>query len=276
MIAELMNGLAKLEQDDEFKPYYARPSLAGPERCIRQLTYKAMNVQPAPLPGRSLLTMNDSSWHEELTFDWIAKSVYQVHSRQMAVEIPAPGINLSGFYCSICAKPVEPELIHGHIDGLLTDPIQRDALLEHKALNRFGCQRIESGVVPMDYFTQACLYSAGLQRVQPALTTILLLIKNKDTAQYLEYEMTYREATDQLIVHRLIISYGDLPAQTRDMELVIESPVAKALEKFRLVEESSARHELPSRPFPLNTTFPCGYCPFEGPCWASYEEEFEN
>lgn|SRR5574341_500245 len=275
MLADLLNGLAKLEQDDEFRPYYARPSLAGPERCMRRLVYQAMHVQPAPLPGRALLTMDDSSWHEELTFDWIAKSVFQVHSRQMAVDIPAPGVNHAGHWCRLCKRQIEAEIIHGHIDGLLTDPLGRDTLVEHKALSFYGCHRIENGELPLDYFTQACLYSAGLQRIQPALKAVLVLIKNKNTAQYLEYELTYDAETDRATIHRLTMSRGDLPAETRPMELTLDRPVLSAMEKFRAVQAAAEVQALPARPFALGTPFPCGYCVFEVTCWAGYEEEFE-
>ena len=97
----------------------------------------------------------------------------------------------------------------------------------------------------------------------------------KITAQYLEYELTYDATTDQAIVHRLTMSHGDLPAEVREVELILDRPVLAAIEKFRLVQAMAETREIPPRPFELGTTFPCGYCAFEETCWAGYEEEFE-
>lgn len=233
-------------------------------------------MTPKPIPGRGLLVFDDSSWHEELTKDLLRRSVYQIHSEQMPVEIPAPGLNLKGYACETCGLTVPPETLHGHLDWVQTDPLMRDTLVEHKALNHFGCERLEKGGVPWDYLTQTCFYSAGLQRVNPDLRDAVLCIKNKNTAKYLEYTIRYDATTDEGEVRELIVSCGDAPAERTALNLPLHHPVADALDKFRLVELSRAETKLPDRPFEIGTTFPCGYCVYQGPCWEGYEREFES
>ena len=85
MLADLIPKLAVMGAKPE-QPYRPRPSSAGPERCIRQMVFHGLKIPRDPLPGRALLFFDDSSWHEELTADWLRTSAYKVHSEQMEVE----------------------------------------------------------------------------------------------------------------------------------------------------------------------------------------------
>lgn len=275
MIADIANQLALASDDSPTRTYRPRPSLAGPERCIRQLAYHALGVTPTPIPGRGLIVFDDSSWHEELTKDLLRRSVYHIHSEQMAVDIPAPGLNPLSYTCEACGRAVPPETLHGHLDWVQTDPLFRDTLVEHKALNHFGFERIEKGALPIDYLVQTCCYSAGLQRVQPGLQDAVLCIKNKNTAKYLELTLTYDARTDEATVHDLIVSCGDAPAERTALNHTLSAPVGQALAKFREVEVYRSEQRVPARPFEIGTTFPCGYCVFQGPCWEGFEREFE-
>ena len=277
MLAEFVNALAKTYQSDEAQPYYARPSMAGPDRCIRALTYQALGVKAEYFPGRAIMAMDDSSWHEELTIQWMERSVLKVHSRQMPVDIPAPGINPYGFWCSVCKKNIPAEMIHGHIDWIIQPPTGFEVLAEHKALSHFQCQKIETGedgYLPMDNIVQTCIYSKGLQLVQPNLSRIVLIIKNKNTAQFIELEGDYNAETDTLLIERKIISRGDAPAEIVQMMTVIERPVSNAFDKFREVQRYAGLKTLPVRPFSYDTDFPCGYCRWGKLCWSTFYEEF--
>jgi hypothetical protein len=164
MIADIIPKLAEFEREDyKYKP---RPSNAGPERRIRQMVYHDLEVLKEPLPGRALLVFDDSSWHEELTADWIRKSAYKLHSEQMQVDLVSQGIKL-----------------RGRIDYLITCLAGDDFLLEHKAISHFSLQHYLEGELPTNYLTQMCIYMRALQQIQPELTAELLLVKN--TAQYL-------------------------------------------------------------------------------------------
>src|SRR3990167_403476 len=248
MLADLLPKIAAETQEPR-QPYYPRPSLAGPERCIRALTYDALKTPAATLAGRALLIFDDSRWHEELTADWIRKSAYRFHSEQMRVE-----------------TPVGP----GKIDGIITDLLKVDRLLEHKAINHFSFERIWKGQWPLDNLTQTVLYLVGLQQVNPDITEALLLIKNKNTAQYIELLCRYDVMTDTLTVVDVVRSDGERQTPGFVMERVTQS----AVEKFAFVEQHRAANTLPARPFEYGTEFPCGYCPWKEHCWEGYQAEF--
>lgn len=280
MLADILGGIAKQERPASPSRYYARPSFAGPERCLRQLVYMAHGVDGASRPGRATLTLDDSSWHEELTADWTAKSLYQVHSRQMPVEIPAPGLNPYSVQCESCstirgtATPIPPGVLHGHLDWIVTDPLGRDTIVEHKAINRYGFDRCLKGMVPLDYITQGCLYLRGARRLQPQITGVLILIKCKDTARYLEYQVAYDDASDTATVERMVQSHGDAPAIETLIGMVLPAITGTAIARLLSVQAYQHDGTLPARPYELGTDFPCGYCPFEGPCWEGYAREF--
>ena len=101
MLADILHKLSTEEEH----PYYPRPSLAGPERCVRQLVYQGLGMPKEPLPGRTYHVFDDGTFHEELTADWIRKSAFQIHSQQMGVDCGTEqGIHLQG-----------------SIDGVITD-----------------------------------------------------------------------------------------------------------------------------------------------------------
>ncbi len=84
MIAEVILKVAGFEKEDY--PYRPRPSCAGPERCLRSLCYWAQGYKRKKPSDRFYAVMDDSSWHEELTLDFLRKSSFKVHSEQMVVE----------------------------------------------------------------------------------------------------------------------------------------------------------------------------------------------
>ena len=271
MLADLLPQVAA-ETQAARHPYRPRPSLAGPERCLRALTYDAFGTPAATLAGRALLIFDDSSWHEELTADWIQRTAYQLHSRQMPVEIPNmfPWLVGQSCVCSQCAHTIHAEHLHGHIDGIFTDLLRVDRLLEHKAINHFAFDRIWKGQWPLDNLTQTALYCAGVQQVNPDITEALLLIKNKNTAQYIELLCRYDVMTDTLTVVDVVRSDGERQTPGFVMERVTQS----AVEKFAFVEQHRAANTLPARPFEYGTEFPCGYCPWKEHCWEGYQAEF--
>lgn len=272
MFAELINAVAKLSQDEDRGPYRSRPSMAGPEKCIRSMVYAAVGAKAKPFPGRSILTMNDSSWHEELTFDWASQTVLNVHSRQMPVDIPVSGLNPEGFYCSVCEQEIAPGLLHGHLDAIVQDPLGRDWMWEHKAFTEIGYSRLEKEL-PLDNLAQSACYSRGVQLLQPGLDRVLLTVKNKNHAQYMDFECTYEMEADVMVVHKRIRSNGDLPAIVETLNHRIEGIFAATVAKFMEVDRYAAKKTLPKRPYPFGTNFPCGWCLYAGMCWEGYEGE---
>ena len=250
MIADLIPKIAEFDQEAraEKKIYYPRPSLAGPDRCIRQMVYWGLGFEGKPLPGRTLVIFDDSSFHEELTLDWIRKSAFAVHSEQMEVD---------------CAAPMRK----GHIDALIQDMLSNDWLLEHKAINHFTFMRYWNGEVPMDYLAQTCIYDNALRKVAARLAGDVLLIKNKNTAAYLEFIVELQD--DDYVCVRRTNSLGE----TRPMDLKLDSIVKDCCDKFFSVEDYMAQKRLPKRPYEVDD-WHCSYCAYGETCWGDYQKDF--
>lgn len=250
MLAEILPKIAaELREPDH--DYYPRPSIAGPDRCLRSLVYWANGTPRAPLPGRAVMVFDDSSWHEELTADWLRRTAFKLHSQQMAVETPVG---------------------KGHIDGIVTDLLGVDRLYEHKALNHFSFERIWNGEPPRDYLTQCALYMHGLQRINPELAEGLLLVKSKNTSAYLETRFRYAMATDELELLEMVRSDG----RVKQMGGLYPRITTSAVDRFAVVGKFVEDGTLPMRPYDFGTDYPCGYCSWERTCWEGYEDEFRQ
>lgn len=254
MLADLIPKLAAMDQAEDHA-YYPRPSLASPAtpddpgRCVRAMVYHRLGVRPAPWPGRFLLVLDDSSWHEELTLDWLAKSAHTIHSRQMPVDLALPRPIGPGGYCHFCKRPIANTLLHGHIDALFTDLVQRCRLLEHKAVSMYAFDDMLAGTPSLDHLTQGCIYMAALQRVHPDLGECVLLVKNKNSSAYLEFRFTYHADSDRCHVFEMTASEGI----HRALDLTFDGLLARALEKFEAVESYAASHTLPVRPYRMDS-----------------------
>jgi hypothetical protein len=256
MLADLIPKLAGFEAEKQ-RPYKPRPSSAGPmnakdidTRCLRSMVYHRSGCPAAPLPDRAILTMDDSSWHEELTMDWLRKSTYKVHSEQMLIE---------------CHGRT------GKLDFLVTDPVGKDYLVEHKAINHFSFERTWKGEIPWDYVHQFCDYSYGAQSLNPGLTDGFILLKNKNTAQYVEIALTYDKANDKCTILNRVRSTGEKATVNFPIPYKV---VEESNKKFAAVEMHFQNKTLPLRPFDYDH-WRCSYCPWNQTCYAGYEEEFE-
>jgi len=250
MLADIITKIAFGEQESDHG-FYPRPSIAGPERCLRSMVYWAMGTPPQPFPGRTMLVFSDGNWHAELTKDLLRRTAFQVHSEEMEVETP-------------CGK--------GHIDGIVTDLLGIDRLLEIKSANHFSFERMWSGQMPADYLTQCALYMNGLQRMQPDLREGLLLIKSKNTSAFVEIRFSYSSDSDELALLEMVRSDG----QVRPAAGVYPGITRKAWDRFGIVAEYAKRGELPMRPFEYGCDWPCGYCRWARSCWDGYEQEFAD
>ena len=279
MLAELIPKIAGMEaKEKEEEGYRPRPSCSGPEKCLRQLCYGSQGYPGKPFSDRFYLTLDDSSWHEELTADWIRKSAFRLHSTQMGIDITVLDFMPTEpkWYCNLCKKELPGNQFHGHIDGIITDLLDQDRLWEHKAINHFAFQRYMDGEYPLDYLTQCAAYMRGLGNYQIDLRKGNLLIKNKNTAQYLEYLFSYQVEADLLVVEQVISSIGDeavghvIPGGGKEFSGLFQA----ALKRFETIEGHRKAKTLPIRQFPLGS-WQCDYCTQGERCWSGYEEEFE-
>lgn len=292
MLAELIPKLAGMDQK-RFR-YKPRPSNAGPERCLRSMVYNALGVEPKPLPGRSILVMDDSSWHEELSIDWINKSAYYVHDQQRGVnclEIPGSPF-LPEHTCSDkhddsgkltfkgCGMLVPAGWTHGHIDGIVREPLSnpkgREHVLEHKAVSHARFESLETGEdFPDDYICQTCLYDNALRKVYgDELGYAILLVKNKNNARYLEYHIYYDPANDSALVELYVVEFNDdgfpvlTPKKTEDYGCLLGAVRAK----FEEVDRLYLAKTLPKRQYGADD-WQCSYCGWSQYCWLEYQEE---
>ncbi len=256
MLSEIIEKIAAFEP--KVPEFYPRPSLAGPEQCLRKLVYMATGVPPQKPSDRLYLVLDDSSWHEELTLDWLRKSAFQVHSEQLEVN------------CGTVIWMGKPFTIKGHIDAIVTDLTGKDYLLEHKAINHFSFQKYLEKDYPMDYLTQCTLYLVGLQKLNPDINEGVLLIKNKNTSQYLEFNLLYNSLSDLLVIKEVCSSNG-----FRRDGVEFKGLYKNAIDRFNQVEQYRAKNELPSRQYSLDD-WQCSYCPYSEICYEGYEKEINS
>jgi hypothetical protein len=297
MLAELLAKVAyesALEQRRD-KKWRARPSSAGTERCERAEVYKSVGTPSQPIPGRTIILFDDGDWHEELSIAWIQQTIYEHHSGQMGVDtVYIPNAH-PRYRCGICSPKnaegkfikgkevwVDEGIVHGHIDGIVTDPTGRDFLFEHKSASRFAFARWAKGdEVPLDYFTQMALYIWGLRHLGNNLDGGVLLIKCKDTSAYMEYVV--KGAVDSLdnetpmTIESAIYMEGDHPEEVEltDEQRVIPNLVNNAINRFNSIVAHRDAKTLPGRPFE-RSHWRCSYCSFEGACWKGYNEDVKE
>lgn len=275
MIAEVLHKVAAMEHEEKGEhAYYPRPSIAGPERCLRQMVYWARGEKGRPLPGRSIVVMDDSSWHEELTADLIRKTAFELHSHQMPVTLPNafPWREAGEVTCHVCGEKHDKRDAHGHTDFIISDPVEgRDILVEHKALSHFSWEALADGELPLDYLTQMAIYLRSLMLVNPELNTGLLLAKNKNTSGYLEFECGYDFEADSLTVKTLRNHVGEVTALGKTIDRIVQD----ALDRFRLVDSYVAQQKLPLRQYQWDH-WRCDYCAYNELCWSGYVAEHQT
>jgi len=282
MLAEVLVKVAGFELEGHGL-YTPRPSLAGPERCIRQMVYWANGTpEDRTIGDRFIMVLDDSSWHEHLTADWIRQSAYTLHSEQMHINTPMGLDFLPERICKAkisgkeCGEVIPVGNLGGHIDGIIKDLLSNETHYEHKAINRFAFERYwKKEQYPLDYFTQSCIYQKGIRQLLPHLTRTCLLVKCKDTSQYIDCLLEYDVEKDTVRLLEVCHSNGEKNTGSPYL-FTMENVVNGAAEKFRQVHQHIQEQTLPDRPFELGTNFPCGYCSWEETCWEGYEQEFEE
>ena len=248
ILADILHKIAAMDYKEyDFRP---RPSLAGPERCIRQMVMWGLKIPRSPMPGRAVMVFDDSTWHAELILDWLRKSAFQIHSQEMPV---------------LCRPPMG----RGLIDGIITDIEKVDRLLEIKAISHFSFQRLWDGPLPLDNLTQVAIYLDAIKEENPQIDEAILLIKSKNTATFLEYRLHYK--WDVMTVIEMINSQGERKSDPTFIPNIYQD----AIDKFNLVHDYIAQKRLPKRQYEMND-WRCQYCSWHGPCWENYQEEFKE
>lgn len=261
MLAEIIPKIAGMNQRDWKYKHRCSNATYG-EKCIRQQVYQSLDLPAKSLPGRSLLIMDDSSWHEELTADWIRKSTYKLHSQQMKVKV----------------YMINGKWVEGSIDYIITDLNGEDYITEHKAINHFTFTKYEEAIeLPYDYVSQVCHYIKGLKKDTGKLMRGLLLIKNKNTSRYIEYYIDYDEQEDIARCQLFTMDYEGNPEGVLVLvkEFFVEQVLTRAKKRFEEVDEYVRKKTLPKRQYTIDD-WHCQYCRYAGLCWQDYEKEVDE
>ncbi|MFA5027035.1 MAG: hypothetical protein WC713_04115 [Candidatus Methylomirabilota bacterium] len=273
MLADIIHKVAQALHDDS-QPYHPRPSMCSPEfedtpgRCVRQMVYHRLEVPHRPLPGRAVLVFDDGHWHEEASAKWIEKTAIRLHDRQLGVDIRLPRPIGQPYVCTVCKGPVDPGTLHGHIDGLLTDPIGVTRLWEHKAVSHFAFQEALEGELPLDYIAQGCCYLSSETLRARGVREAVLLLKSKNTSAYCEFRFSYDPEHDCCTMMEMLASDGTSSALNETVDGILTSAYAK----FAVAEELADRLVFPARSY-RQDHWRCSYCLWGGTCWDGYAAE---
>lgn len=272
MLADILLQIGAAEHNDDYE-YFPRPSSGGLQKCIRQSVFHSMGIPPdLATNDRMFMVFDDGHWHEELTNDWIRKSTYTLHSEQMPIDVMKIPFIKAGKtrWCRHCNKEVPTDILHGHIDGIITDFLGNDCVFDHKAINHFTfVSFLEGKDLPLDYFTQLAQYTYGLQKTANVdLKQWLLLIKNKNTAQYMEFFGTYDSKTDILHVDFRLGSEGTFANINYTMKDIIKN----TMDRFIEIDEWTKKNTLPKRQYYIDG-WRCSYCRWNISCYKGYTEE---
>jgi len=275
MFIEAIHGAAQMGISES--TYRPRPSMAGPERCLRQIVYKGLGVEGTPFGARLAMVLQDGNAHEDVSINVLNHTLLHIHGEQRPINI----VNAMpwrtqhpNYSCSVC-PPIngQPIIIpattmHGHIDYLGRDLFGEDHLGEHKGVVSHIFKRYwDEEKDPLDYFTQIAFYLRGLHEADLPIHDGGLLIKNKDTSAYLEFEFHYQYDSDTLTVPTVTYAPG---LMQRVINKTYEGLFHNAIEKFRLADQHIADRVLPPRLNDDDDTR-CIYCPFQDVCWADYQ-----
>lgn len=273
MLADILHKVAQALHDDS-QPYHPRPSLCSPEfedapgRCVRQMVYHRLEVPHRPLPGRAVLVFDDGHWHEDASARWIEKTAITLHDRQLGVDIRLPRPIGQPYVCTVCHRAIDPSFLHGHLDGLLTDPVGVTRLWEHKAVGHFAFQEALDGELPLDYIAQGCSYLSSETLRARGVQEAILLLKSKNTSAYCEYRFRYEPDQDRCTLIEMIASDGT----SATLRETVDGLLSSAYAKFEVVEELADRLVFPARSY-RQDHWRCAYCLWGGTCWEGYAAE---
>lgn len=261
MFAEIIPKIAGMNQRHQKYSHRCSTATYG-ERCMRQSVYHALDIPANPFSDRFSVVLDDSSWDEEKSLDWLRKSPYKIHSQQLKVLVKLP-------------KGLE---IAGSIDGMATDFNGDEFLIEHKAINHFTFTSYEEcKKYPIDYICQVTLYIKGLKEITGKLLRGILLIKNKNTSKYLEYHITYDEQTDTTQSILNVISYdGNEKGYLVEKDTFYLGEILQKIEgRFLEIDKYVNEKKLPKRAYAIDT-WQCQYCRWGNLCWKDFENEKDS
>ena len=190
MFIDAIHGAALMGLHDS--AYRPRPSMAGPERCLRQIVYKGRGVEGAPVGSRLAMVLKDGNAHERVSIDVLRHTLVHIHSEQHPIDLVNAlpwRAHLPGYTCSVCTPTgdtphiIPASTLHGHLDYLGRDLFGDNHLGEHKGVVSHIFKRFWEGEKePLDYFTQNVCYFAVYGRKALWSTPVACSSKTKTPA----------------------------------------------------------------------------------------------
>jgi len=262
----ILPNIARIEKAEEDTNSIYRPRVSNSGSCPRALTYAARGYDAKPHSGRMALLFEDGNVHEDITIRWLEKTDYKVTHNQLGLDIAeVNGAPEGSWRCESCERDVKFSTLHGHIDGLiLTDEIS--LLFEHKGLGQFAFDNLNNEA-PEGYIGQCCCYIVGLENAGIELESAVLIVKNKNTSEYRQINVTYDKATDTAVAYN---TWSGRETYHSDV-------VKKVISLHEVVEEyrGKSEDEFPARPYESND-WHCRFCRYSDECWSGYVEEFSS
>jgi len=262
----ILPQMARAEKAKEDEHFLYRPRVSNSGACPRALTYAARGYEARPHSGRMALLFEDGNVHEEVTINWLKKTDYRVSHNQLGLDIAEiEGAPEGEWHCDFCKRDIPLSMLHGHIDGLImTDDIS--LLFEHKGLGQFAFDNLNNEA-PVGYIGQCCAYIVGLCNRGMDFDQAVLIVKNKNTSEYRQVNITYDKEMDQAVAYNTwngeTTYHYDVLKQVIDLHQVVEEHRQKGEDSF------------PDRPYEASD-WHCRFCRYSDTCWGGYAEEFSG
>ena len=97
-----------------------------------------------------------------------------------------------------------------------------------------------------------------------------MLLKNKNTAAYMEFIIDYSRDNDTATIVTAINSNGEVKVINEE----ISNAVTSSFDKFQFVNECIQKQTLPKRDYFIGDDWHCEYCAWCKTCWSGYKKEF--
>lgn len=262
----ILPEMAREEKAKEDNDFLYRPRVSNSGSCPRALTYAARGYEAKQHSGRMALLFEDGNVHEDVTIKWLEKTDYKVSHNQMGLDVAEiEGAPEGTWYCASCDRSIPLSTLHGHIDGLImTDEIS--LLFEHKGLGQFAFDNLNNEA-PVGYIGQCCAYIVGLGNAGMDFDQAVIVVKNKNTSEYRQVNVTYDKESDQATAVNTwsgkVTYHYDVVKQIIDLH--------ETVEKYRAMGEE----DFPDRPYD-STDWHCRFCRYSSTCWENYDIEYNS
>lgn len=273
------------ERYDEVGFYYSPSNLGG---CDRELYMQAKGVWSFAPGNRLLGIFRDGEAHEELTGSQLERAGVRIVQSQGGCSLALPddelirsSRNIAGasfHQCPVCGEALPSPCLHGHIDFVVENPVSGSPeVIEHKAVNTNTWQGTVERLTDQGgrgawtqhtrYCVQLGLYLVFLCRHEklPEAEGVLLM-KDKNTARFLDIRLRYEAQPDTLRVVGAAVEGRSVTNEDGAFAVsdFMHHAVNKVLRIERALRTPEERHVLRTR------GTQCAGCAARNPCRSEF------